>query len=60
MLAELRALGATKTGTRHELLGKRGPRMNKLCAIFPQEKDLVPVAAYVMTRVAPVYSRIPD
>ncbi len=60
VLAELRALGATKTGTRHELLGKRGPHMNKLCAIFPQDKDLVPVAAYVMTRVAPVYSRIPD
>ncbi len=52
------ALGAERIGTRAELLGDLSPRRNALFAIAPVGRDLVPVAAYVMTRVAPVYQRL--
>ena len=54
----LAALGASTFGTRAELTDDTSPRKNTLCALFPPGADLVPVAAYVMTRVSPVYLRM--
>ncbi|MEI7560531.1 MAG: NERD domain-containing protein, partial [Actinomycetes bacterium] len=55
----LTTLGATKIGTRADLAADKSVHKHKLCAIFPVSAELLPVAAYVMTRVAPIYLRIP-
>ncbi len=55
----LMSLGATSVGTREALLGDTSPRQGRLCAIFPSDAEHVPVAAYVMIRVAPIWKRLP-
>jgi hypothetical protein len=51
---ELVRLGAIRVGTREDLLGDDGRSRNRWGVRFPQEADLVPVVAYVCTRVGPV------
>jgi hypothetical protein len=42
------------------MTGAEGARKNTLCTVAPLDAELVPVAAYVMTRVSPVYLRMPS
>jgi hypothetical protein len=51
---ELRRHGAMRVDTREALLGDSGRTRQRLGALFPEEADLVPLVAYVCTRVAPV------
>ncbi len=51
---QLMNLGATGFGSRSELLGDRSPRRNYFCATFPPGAHLVPLAAYIATRIAPL------
>jgi hypothetical protein len=53
---QLERHGAGRVGTREELLGDDGRTRNRLGVRFGQHADLVPVIAYVCTRVAPVAS----
>lgn len=54
----LRAVGAHEVGTREAVLGDTGRRRRFLCATFDAEANLVPVVAYVVTRVLPVLHRV--
>jgi len=54
--SELRKLGA-KVGSRRELLGDTSSHKNCLCAIFPESAKHIPVVAYTLTRVLPVWNR---
>lgn len=49
----LKPLGGT-IGTRAQLLHHQGRRRNHLCVVFPRDDHIVPVAAFVMSRLAPV------
>lgn len=51
---ELRRYGAAAVGTRAELLGDAGRHRARLGARLPCGAEMVPVVAYVLTRVAPV------
>jgi hypothetical protein len=51
---ELERHGATSVGTREQLLSDEGRSRNRLGALFPPDADLVPLVAYICTRVAPV------
>jgi hypothetical protein len=51
---ELVRHGATRVGTRGELLGDEGRTRSRIGASFPREAELVALVAYVCTRVAPV------
>ena len=55
---ELEHHGATRVGTRVELLGDEGRARNRVGVRFGQQADLVPVIAYICTRVAPVANGI--
>ncbi len=46
--------GATSVGTRQELLGALDERRHYLCATFPREAKRVAVAAFLLSRVAPL------
>lgn len=46
--------GAMHVGTREVLLEDTGRSRTRLGALFPREAELVPLVAYVCTRVAPV------
>lgn len=46
--------GARQIGTKVQLLHEAGTRRNYLCAIFPVEERLVPVVAFLLTRVLPL------
>ncbi len=59
MQTTLRSLGAGRFMTKGEMTGAEGARKNTLCTVAPLDAELVPVAAYVMTRVSPVYLRMP-
>lgn len=50
----LSGLGAERFGNREGLIGDSSRRRNYLCVLFPEDRPLVPVAAYVLTRVAPI------
>jgi len=50
----LRSLGATAVGTREDLLGDEGRTRRRWGALFPVDNTNVPIAAFVLTRVAPV------
>lgn len=52
--AVLLDLGAGRVDTREHGLSDRGHRRNWLCAVFGEADHLVPVAAYVLTRIAPL------
>jgi superfamily II DNA or RNA helicase len=52
--AALRALGASRFGQRKDVIGDTSPRRNYYCATFPPGAHLVPLAAYVATRIAPL------
>jgi hypothetical protein len=52
--AELYRHGATRVGTRAELLADEGRTRNRLGVMFPRDADEVAIAAYVYTRLAPV------
>lgn len=54
----LRRHGATEIGTRRELLHDEGRTANRCGALFEEQARLVPVLAYVLTRVAPVARRV--
>ena len=44
-------------GTRELLLKDRGLRRNYLCAVFPSDSTVVPVAAFALTKVLPAWNR---
>lgn len=46
--------GATVVGPKKELIGTDNNTKNILCALFPQESEIFPVVAYVLTRVLPL------
>jgi hypothetical protein len=46
--------GATAVGTRGELLGDEGRMRSRMGVRFPRDAELVPLVAFVCTRVAPV------
>ena len=46
--------GALAVGTRQEVLGECDERRHRLSATFPREAGIVPVLAFVLTRVAPL------
>lgn len=48
------ALGASSIGPRSTTLGDSGPRRNQMAVVFDEGATLVPVAAYVVTRVMPL------
>jgi hypothetical protein len=52
----LRNVGAHEVGTRESLLGHRGPRRDYLCALFDEDNDLLPIVAFLLTRVLPLAS----
>ncbi|RKQ90908.1 hypothetical protein C8N24_0723 [Solirubrobacter pauli] len=54
VLRELEQHGATRVGTRETLLDDTDRTRTRLGAVFPREAELVPLVAYVCTRVAPV------
>jgi hypothetical protein len=54
----LRHAGAFAVGTRAQLLDDDGRRREYVVASFLQGHDLVPVIAYVLTRVAPIAAGI--
>ena len=43
-----------RIGTREMLRHDEGQRRNRLCVVFPAEERIVPVAVFVMSRLAPV------
>lgn len=49
----LRQLGG-EIGTRSQLLQDQGPRRNRLCVVFSPDTPIVPIAAFVISRLAPV------
>ena len=55
---ELKRHGATRVGTRQELLGDEGRTRARLGVRFPASAELVPLVGYVLTRVAPVARRV--
>lgn len=48
--------GATVIGTKEEVFGETGTSRNVLTVVFPPDSYAVPVAAFVITRVLPVYN----
>lgn len=52
--AELMKLGALDVDTRQAALRENGRRRNFMCALFGESNSRVPVAAYVLTRIAPI------
>ena len=52
--AELQRFGARRVGPRAELLDDTGRAGGRLGVLFPHDAELVPLASYVCTRVAPV------
>lgn len=54
----LKGFGATKIGTRAAVIGGTSPRAGNICATFPVTATDVPIAAYIITRVAPLYRQI--
>lgn len=48
-------LGALQVGTREDIYGDTGRRRSYQAVIFPRGDSTVPVAAYVLTRVLPMY-----
>jgi superfamily II DNA or RNA helicase len=52
--AALRSLGAADFGQRKDVIDDTSPRRNYYCVTFPRGAHLVPLAAYVATRVAPL------
>ncbi len=54
-LSELRA---DELGTREAVLADASRRRNYLCALFAVGRPLVPIGAYVLTRVAPIVRRV--
>jgi hypothetical protein len=55
---ELERFGATRVGSREELLGDTGRSRSRLGATFGRDAVLVPLVAYVLTRVAPTARRV--
>jgi hypothetical protein len=51
---ELERHGALEVGTREELVGDDGRTRGRMGVRFPSDAELVPVVAYVCTRVGPV------
>jgi hypothetical protein len=51
--------GASEVGTREALLDDPGPARGRICVRFPEDAILVPLIAYVLTRIAPVASGQP-
>lgn len=47
-----------EVGTREELLGDTGQRRSWMCAVFPARSVLAPVAAFTLSRIAPVQNRV--
>jgi hypothetical protein len=43
-----------EVGSREDLLGDAGRRRSWMCAAFPKDATLVPVAAFTISRIAPV------
>jgi hypothetical protein len=54
----LRGFGATKIGTREDVLGDTSPHRGSICCTFPSDATDVPIAAYLITRVAPLHRKI--
>ncbi len=51
----LRNFGATDIGPRQVLLGDTTNRRLYWCVVFPPDAGLIPLVAYVLTRVAPLH-----
>jgi hypothetical protein len=54
LVRELQRHGALLVGTREELLGDEGRSRNRWGVRFPADGQIVPVLAYVCTRIEPV------
>lgn len=54
----LKGFGATKIGTRAEVIGDTSPHAGNMCATFPVTATDVPIAAYLITRVASLYRQV--
>ena len=57
--AALESFGARAVGTKAEVFAATGTHQNYLCATFPPGAHLVPIAAYVLTRIAPLRDEPP-
>jgi len=50
----LSSAGATKIGSKEDVLGHTDKRRSYLCAVLPWDNALLPATAYVLTRVLPL------
>jgi len=46
--------GAIDVDTRELLIDDQGPSRNAICAVFPEDNELVPVLAFCLTRITPL------
>jgi hypothetical protein len=51
-------VGAKAVGPREDILGGDERKRPGLCALFDDEGDLVPLCAYVLTRIAPIHRQL--
>jgi len=51
--------GAIKVGTKKNLLGCMDQTQEMQCVIFPRDNELIPVLAFVLTRVCPLIKEYP-
>ena len=49
--------GAVDVGTKFEIFSDYGPKRNECCVVFGSKSYAVPIAAFVFTRVIPIYKR---
>lgn len=54
----LEQAGCVAFGSRKELLGSRDAARRRLCAVFPNRNDIVPVVAFVVTRCLPLLNGV--
>lgn len=50
--------GAIGVDKRELLIGDQGPLRNAICAVFPEDNELVPVLAFCLTRITPLLSPV--
>jgi len=58
VISTLKNAGALEIGPKSKILGDEGQRRNFICATFEKNNQIVPVAAFVLTRVLPLLNGI--
>jgi hypothetical protein len=54
----LKRLGALAIGARNAVIDDNSGRRNYICVTFPKNNHLVPIAAFVLTRILPLYNGV--